>query len=242
MTTRIHLSMSLATGECVTLPQAAFHHLVQVLKLRAGEPFIVFDGSGGEYHAALETVGKREATLRVGQHVAVERESPLLVTLAQCVSKGERMDFVLQKACELGVTAIQPLLSGRSVVKLDESRWQKKLEHWQGVLVAACEQCGRTRIPALHPVQRLDRWLALPHPGLRLCLAPDASASLRAIAHAGDPITLLIGPEGGLADTELRAARGAGFETIGLGPRVLRTETAGVAALAAIQALWGDLR
>jgi len=241
---RIHIpDIELPAGAQLPLPDAAFRHLVQVLRLRAGERFVAFDGRGGEFPATLETVNKRDASARLGERLAVDRESPLDLTLAQCVSKGERMDYTLQKAVELGVTRIVPLLSSRSVVKLDAERWDKKLEHWRGVIVSACEQSGRTRIPDLAAPCALPTWLddGAAH-GMRLTLDPLGHHAWRELPAPSGPVTLLVGPEGGLSEHELHRARQAGFTGIRMGPRVLRTETAGVAAIAALQALWGDWR
>jgi 16S rRNA (uracil1498-N3)-methyltransferase len=239
--TRIYVEQDLATGQLVELPEAAARHLVTVLRRKAGDAFTLFNGRGGEYAATLESVGKRQSLARVGAFDLVNRESPLALTLAQSVSKGERMEFALQKAVELGVCDIVPVLTARSVVRVDDQRWEKKLEHWRGVIASAAEQCGRTRLPTLHAVLRLDRWLAkLPATTLKLTLAPQASTTLRQLSHAGEPIALLVGPEGGLSDAEIALAARHGFHSVTLGPRILRTETAGVAALAAFQALWGD--
>ncbi|NKF22376.1 16S rRNA (uracil(1498)-N(3))-methyltransferase [Solimonas marina] len=233
--------LALADDATVRLPDTAFRHLIQVLRLRPGENFVAFDGSGREYPAELVDVGKREAVARLGPAIDVDRESPLDLTLAQCVSKGDRMDYTLQKAVELGVTRIVPLLSQRSVVKLDAERWEKKLEHWRGVIVSACEQSGRTRMPALAAIAPLPGWLdTRDRAGLAVTLDPLAAQGLRSLSPPNGPLTLLVGPEGGLDDAELRRAHAGGFTGIRMGPRVLRTETAGVAALAALQALWGD--
>ncbi|MDE0855370.1 MAG: 16S rRNA (uracil(1498)-N(3))-methyltransferase [Nevskia sp.] len=222
------------------LPEAAARHVGQVLRMRPGELLTLFNGAGGEYDAVIEAVERRSVQVRVENFREVERESALRITLAQCVSKGERMDYTVQKAVELGVAAIVPLLSARSVVKLDSERWEKKLEHWRGVVVSACEQSGRTAVPHVFPVQKLDAWLAHCGSGPRLVLAPGGHHSLKELPPV-PAATLLVGPEGGLADEEVALAVHRGFTAIGLGPRVLRTETAGVAALAALQALWGDL-
>lgn len=240
--TRIYLPQALSQGDEIDLPDAAFRHLIQVLRLQQGESFTVFNGEGGEFEAELIQVAKKRATVRVGLHAQANRESSLDLTLAQCVSKGDRMDYTLQKAVELGVTRIQPLLSLRSVVRMDAERWDKKLEHWLGVMVSACEQSGRTRVPKLLPVQPLPGWLVEP-PGQRgtgLTLDPEGRHSLRDLPAPAGPLTLLVGPEGGLGPEELDSARRAGFTGIRMGPRILRTETAGVAALAAIQSRWGD--
>lgn len=237
--TRLYLPAVLTEGETVALPEAVARHAVQVLRLGPGAPLTLFNGAGGEFEAVLDSVGKRAAAVRVGAHREVERESSLALTLAQCISKGERMDYTLQKAVELGAQRIVPLLSSRSVVKLDAQRWQKKQEHWQGVVIAACEQCGRNRLPELLPVQTLSSWLA-DSQGLRLVLAPGGAQTLRELASVA-AASLLVGPEGGLSEGEIDEALRQGCVLVGLGARVLRTETAGVAALAAIQALWGDL-
>lgn len=233
----------LRVGASLRLPEGAFRHLVQVLRLRVGESFIAFDGRGGEYRAELSEVAKREATATLLSFDDVNRESPLDLTLAQCVSKGERMDYTLQKAVELGVTRIVPLISSRSVVRLDAERWDKKLEHWRGIVVSACEQSGRTRIPEMGDVLPLPTFFdsEAAH-GTRLTLDPTARHALHELPAPNGPLTLLVGPEGGLSDHELERARTAGYTGIRMGPRILRTETAGVAALAALQAMWGDWR
>lgn len=238
--TRIYLEPPLLEGNEIPLPEEAFRHLVQVLRLREGESFTAFCGDGGEYEATLTAVAKRSAMLRLGQRREVDRESPLDLCLAQCVSKGDRMDYTIQKAVELGVRRIHPLLSARSVVKLDGERWEKKLEHWRGVVISACEQSGRTRLPELAAPQALERWLpACAEPGLRLTLDPLAESGIAGLP-AANSVTLLIGPEGGLAENEIRQAATAGFRGLRVGPRILRTETAGVAVMAALQARFGD--
>lgn len=239
---RIYIAdVELHAAATLRLPDPAFRHLVQVLRLRVGERFIAFDGCGGEFAAQLSDVGKREATATLGERISIERESSLDLTLAQCVSKGDRMDYTVQKAVELGVTRIVPLVSSRSVVKLDAERWDKKLDHWRGVVVSACEQSGRTRVPTLVDVQPLASWLpTAAATSTCLTLDPLATQALRALSAPTGPVTLLVGPEGGLSEVELRRAADAGFIGLRMGPRILRTETAGVAALAALQALWGD--
>ncbi|GAC1630504.1 MAG: 16S rRNA (uracil(1498)-N(3))-methyltransferase [Nevskia sp.] len=238
--TRIYVDCALAPGARLELPDAAARHVAQVLRMRSGEALTLFNGDGSEYAAAIETAERRSVTVQIGAQAPVERESRLAVTLAQCVSKGERMDYTIQKAVELGAAGILPLLSARSVVKLDGERWEKKQEHWRGVVAAACEQSGRNRLPPVAPVQKFDAFLPTSTAGLRLVLAPTAAVSLKTLPAAA-AVTLLVGPEGGLSDDEIARALRAGYTGITLGPRILRTETAGVAALAALQALWGDL-
>ena len=240
MSTRIFIEDALTEGTNLDLPDAAARHVGQVLRMRVGEGLSLFRGDGCEFDASIEAVERRRVAVRIGARREPARESPLDLGIAQCVSKGDRMDYTIQKAVELGVARIQPLESSRSVVRLDAERWEKKQEHWRGVAIAACEQSGRVRLPALADLTTLDRWLATPEPGLRLVLAPGATTSLKTLPPA-TAITLLVGPEGGLSEAEIRAAVAAGCLAIGLGPRVLRTETAGVAALAVLQALRGDL-
>lgn len=238
---RLYCDLALSPGAEVTLPEAAAHHAVSVLRLQAGDALSLFNGEGGEYRAALVAVNKRETRARLLEFDATERESPVDITLALGISAGERMDYSLQKATELGVGSIQPLATERSVVKLAGERADKRLQHWQHVVVAACEQCGRNRVPAVAPVQKLFAYLADADRGRRLLmLSPDAGTPLKRVAPAAGVI-LLIGAEGGFAPAEYQAAQASGFEPVKLGPRILRTETAPVAALAVLQALWGDL-
>ncbi|HEX4872467.1 MAG TPA: 16S rRNA (uracil(1498)-N(3))-methyltransferase [Nevskiaceae bacterium] len=241
MSARFHIPPPLQAGE-QALPEAVFRHAVQVLRLRLGETLVLFDGEGQEASAELIRLERREAWVRVAAPQALSRESPLPLCLAQGIAKGERMDFVLQKAVELGVAEIQPLLTERSVLRLEAERWERKLAHWQGVVQAACEQCGRNRLPTLHPVRRLDDWLAgaAGQDGLKLLLDPRADQGLASLARP-TRATLLIGPEGGLSPAEIEQGRRAGFQGLRLGPRVLRTETAALTALAVLQARWGDL-
>lgn len=203
---------------------------------------VLFDGRGGEYPARIERIEKNRVFAELADWHDVERESPLAVTLVQALQAGDKMDFTIQKAVELGVRDIVPVESRRSVLKLAGERAGKRVAHWQGVAASACEQCGRNQVPLVAPLERLDHWLAKPAAGvLRLMLAPDAENTLSDIAPATN-VQLLIGAEGGLDPQEVLAARQSGFQAVRLGPRVLRTETAGLAALAVLQALWGDFR
>lgn len=214
-----------------------------VLRLAAGDALTLFDGAGGEYPAEVVRLGKSGVTVRMGERREIDRESPLVVTLAQAVSSGERMDYTIQKAVELGVARIEPLIASRCVVRLSGERAAKRVQHWHAVAAAACEQCGRNRMPAVAPVAPYADWLAqqaVPAPGSALLLAPRGDGRLRELPRPAGPVTLLAGPEGGFSPQEADAAARAGFTPIRLGPRVLRTETAAVAALAALQVLWGD--
>jgi 16S rRNA (uracil1498-N3)-methyltransferase len=243
------------SGEVIDLPAAVAHHASRVLRLREDDPVTLFNGEGGEFEARLTRIESRLVSAVVGKHHAVERESPLQVLLLQGLAGAERMDYVIQKAVEMGVAAIAPVTMARSVTRLDAARASKRAEHWRSVIAASCEQCGRNRLPLLHPLRDFDAALGSPDsvdPGadlgvrtgaaLSLVLSPGDGSSLTAFDRPSGAIRLLIGPEGGLSPDELAAAQRAGFRTARLGPRVLRTETAGVAALAAMNALWGDWR
>jgi 16S rRNA (uracil1498-N3)-methyltransferase len=240
--TRIHVPAPLEAPGEFTLPTQAGAHLTRVLRLEAGAKIVVFDGRGGEYAAEIASTGK-QVRARVLRHDPVERESPLHITLLQGVARGERMDLIVQKATELGVARIVPVLAERSVVKVDAKQRERKREHWQSIVVSACEQCGRNRVPAVHDAVALgDALKLLPDGGMRCLLAADAPDSLAhaATRAAGAKLVLLIGPEGGLADGEQKFALANGFIACRLGPRIMRTETAGLAALAALQAVAGD--
>lgn len=203
---------------------------------------VLFDGRGGEYLAHIQRIERERVVAELASWQEVERESPLAVTLVQALQAGEKMDFTIQKAVELGVRDIVPVESRRSVLRLSGERAAKRVAHWQGVAASACEQCGRNQVPLVAPLERLDQWLARPANGaLRLMLAPDADQALADLPPAS-AVQLLIGAEGGLDPQEVLAARQAGFRPVRMGPRVLRTETAGLAALAILQALWGDFR
>ncbi len=238
---RFHVPQSLAEGMPLSLPSAAAHHAARVLRLRAGDAVTLFNGQGGEYAARIVAIGKRDVEVEIGRHDPVERESLLAVTLVQSISSGERMDLTIQKAVELGVTRIVPVESARSVVRLDGERAAKRQQHWQQVAISACEQCGRNRIPEVRTISPLDAWLAaMEADTLRWILLPGADTALRDLPRPQKSVELLVGPEGGFTDDETGAARRAGYRPVRLGPRVLRTETAAPALLAALQALWGD--
>ena len=231
-----------AHGRCM-LPVAQAHHVARVLRLQVGEALTLFDGRGNEYPAVIVEIAKSRVVIEVGDGKPVDREPPLAVTLAQAISSAERMDYTVQNAVELGVKELQPLQSARSIVRLDQARAQRRREHWQSIAIAACEQCGRNRIPRVLPVKRFSEWLGeSPNEGdrARVMLSPLASVSIKSLPMPRSGITILAGPEGGLSPEEGDDARRSGFVAVRLGPRILRTETAAVAALAAMQTLWGD--
>ena len=237
---RIFHSQSLTPASQIALNANASHHLAKVLRLGIGAPLRLFDGHGGEYLSSIIEINKREVIVTVGEHQLIDLESPLKVTLAQGISKGERMDYTLQKAVELGVQRIVPLNTERSVVNLKGDRQERKLEHWRGVIISACEQCGRNTLPELLPMQSLDNWIRDEPRNLRLLLDHRANAGISDLNKSVD-LTLLIGPEGGLSENERDNAYAAGYCGLRLGPRVLRTETAALTAMAALQSHWGDL-
>jgi 16S rRNA (uracil1498-N3)-methyltransferase len=212
-----------------------------VLRLRAGDKLSLFNGDGNDYAAELVAVGARETRARVLGAQANRSESPLRIVLAQALARGEKMDWIVQKATELGVAEIVPLVTARSEVKLDEDRARKRLEHWRAVAISACEQSGRARVPMIAAVQSLSGWLEkLDGSGTRLALLPEGEIAARLLEAPAQVVALAVGPEGGFDEADVSALRNAGFRGLALGPRVLRTETAGLAAMAALQALFGD--
>lgn len=237
---RIFTPAFLEPGATVELDDRAARYLGRVLRTRAGDTVVLFNGDGRDYPATIVQVTKHTVAVRVNDVIAATNESPLHIELAQGIARGERMDFALQKAVELGVAAIQPLFCRRTEVKLSGPRLAKRMDHWRGVIISACEQSGRAVLPRLQEPAALGDWFHAPPEGARLVLRPEADATLPVLSRQ-DRACLLIGPEGGLADGEIAAALDAGFTPVRLGPRVLRTETAGPAALAVLQALWGDL-
>lgn len=241
---RFHCPVPLAAGTTIDLPENAARHAGRVLRLRAGDEIVLFDGNGGEYGARIADVERDRVTAEIGDRHAIDREAPIGVTLVQALQSGDKMDLTIQKAVELGAVGIVPVAARRSVLRLEGERAKKRVEHWRGVAVAACEQSGRNRVPVIAEIEALNRWLERPAVAnsMRLMLAPGAGATLAALPRptADTRIELLIGAEGGLAPEELDKATQAGFIGVRLGPRILRTETAGLAALAAMQCLWGD--
>ena len=240
--TRVHVPEPLTAGRRHTLEGDAANHIARVLRLKPGDPLTLFDGRGGEHAGRIEEFRKGAVIVAVGDRATAARESRLPLTLAQGVSRGERMDWVVQKATELGVTQILPVLTERSVVKLDASQAERKRLHWRGVAVAACEQSGRDRIPDVAiPLELHDVLAGVDSRDTCLLLSPAATQRVKDLKAPAGRIFVLIGPEGGLAESEQRAALDAGFAAVRLGPRVLRTETAAVAALTLLQHQFGDL-
>jgi len=239
---RHFVDLPLVEGASVALPEVAVAHLVRVLRLGPGDRVRLFNGDGHDYEAELESTSKRGADARVLARIAVASESPLSITLAQGIARGEKMDLILQKATELGVARVAPVVTERTEVRLDAERADKRAAHWRGVLASACEQSGRARLPELLAPRALADFLATEHSTLKLVLDPIASTTLAQLDIApSQSICLLVGPEGGLSERDLAAARATGFTGLRLGPRILRTETAGIAAIAALQARFGDL-
>jgi len=244
--TRCFVQAALAGQSQLTLPEGPSTHIARVLRLRAGAALTLFDGRGGEFEATILAVEKRGVRVQLGAHHAIEREASVAVRLLQCVIRAERMDFIVQKATELGVAAIVPVQSRHGVVRLDESAMERRQRHWQAVAIGACEQCGRNRIPELHtPVSFEAACAAGTGAHARVLLDPTGTGRLAQAlgSQIPEPLTdlsVLVGPEGGFGEDEIALARDHGFLICSLGPRVLRAETAPIAALAVIQALLGD--
>jgi 16S rRNA (uracil1498-N3)-methyltransferase len=238
---RVYHPDRLQIGRDATLDEASSHHLGRVLRMKVGDDVVLFDGAGGEYRALIRGMERSGVRVRVEAFEDVERESGLEIGLVQAVSAGERMEFTLQKSVELGAAWIQPILARRSKVRLEGERAERRVAHWQRVVNAACEQCGRNRVPRVRPLLEFTAWLGEPAAARhRLMLQPAADRRLSECGPLRESVELLAGSEGGLADEETALARHYGFVPVRLGPRVLRTETAALAALAALQALWGD--
>ena len=243
---RFYCPRGISVGASFDLPDDAARHASRVLRLREGDAVTLFDGRGGEYVANIVGVARERVTTEIVEWREIERESRIAITLVQALQVADKMDTTLQKAVELGVARFVPVASRRSVLKLEGERAARRVAHWRAVVASACEQCGRNRLPEVAEIAGLERWLAQPAvpSTLRLMLAPGATEGLHSLVPPADGVgvELLIGAEGGLAPEEMALAEAAGFRGVRLGPRVLRTETAGMAAVAAIQTLWGDFR
>jgi 16S rRNA (uracil1498-N3)-methyltransferase len=238
---RIRCDLRLGPGAQFALPPEAAQHVGRALRLKAGDAIIVFDGHGGEYDATIQRIDKERVDVKVGAWRDVEAESPLSLGIVQGLPEADKMDWIIQKTVELGVAWVQPIVCERSVVRLSGERAARREAHWRRVAVAACEQSGRNRVPEIRPTIGFQSWVAVPATAPRWMLVPGATA-IAAMPAPGGPLELLVGPEGGLSERERDLALSQGCLPVGLGPRVLRAETAPLAALAAIHALWGDFR
>lgn len=236
---RFYLPTALAPHTTLNLPDNIIRH-IHVLRLNAGDSITLFNGTGNDFAATLQTIGKRHAECHIHAQRQPENESPLAITLVQAISSGERMDFTLQKSVELGVRAICPIISERCVVRLSGERADKRVQRWQDIVIAACEQSGRSIVPTVQPIVSFSDYLRQMPPELHLMMSLRRATTLRDITPAPQTLRLMIGPEGGWTPAEEQAALAAGVQTITLGKRVLRTETAAMAAMAAMQVLWGD--
>lgn len=250
---RFYCPIEIATGQIIELPANVAHHAARVLRLEQGDEITLFNGNGGEFSAIIARISRSGTMVEVAEQLDIERESPLNITLVQAVCASEKMDWIVQKGVELGVSRIQPTVTNRSMVKLAGERADKRVRHWQQIVISACEQCGRNRVPQVLPLLSLPDWLdgqmieqrnlchGTPH-NLCFMLLPTAEKGLRDFPKVTQvaALTLLVGPEGGFAPEEEAAALAIGFIPLHLGERILRTETAALAAVAAMQALWGD--
>lgn len=239
---RIYHPGPLSVDEEVELDPKAATHLTRVLRLQLDAELVLFNGDGFEYKAGLSRIHRHRAWATVMNKQAVDNESPLKIHLCQGISKGERMDYTIQKAVELGVTHITPIFTEYGAVQLKADRLEKRIRHWQGIVSSACEQCGRNRIPVIEPPKKFENWIQTgDDASLKLTLAPDASTTLTSLDKRHQDIILLIGPEGGLSQDEIQLSQQHGFTSIKLGPRILRTETAALTVISIIQNCWGDL-
>ncbi|WP_199102963.1 16S rRNA (uracil(1498)-N(3))-methyltransferase [Aquitalea sp. ASV11] len=237
---RFFIETALAAGQTLSLPDAVVRH-IQVLRLKEGDSLTLFNGQGGEYQASLLSLQKRDASCEITRFDDISRESPIWLGLAQAISSGDRMEFTLQKGVEMGVSLFQPIAAERSVVKLSGDRADKRVQRWQEIVQSACEQCGRNTLPQVLPILSLNEWLQQQQQAdARLILSPLGTQKLADIASAPKRAWLMAGPEGGYSAREEGAALDAGWTPLKLGPRILRTETAALAAVAAVQAVWGD--
>ena len=239
---RFHCPRSLSIGACITLPDHVAHH-VQVLRMTPGDLITLFNGEGGEYTASLVAIEKKRVSVELKTFSAREAELPYAITLAQALPESSKMDWIIEKAVELGALMIQPLASQRCLVKLSDERAAKRQAHWQGIIVAASEQSGRNRLAHLAELSDYNDWIAQQDLHRRILLSPRAERSLSDWArhHPAQAVALVIGPEGGFTEPEENLARNNGVMTLSMGSRVLRTETAGLAALSALNAVWGEL-
>lgn len=239
--TRIFQPYTINQNSLITLDDNAFNHLIRVLRMKTGESITLFDGSNQITPAVIHEVNKKTVIVKTANSMLDNRESPLNIHLGQVISRGDKMEFTIQKSVELGVNTITPLLSERCGVKLDQERLEKKVQQWQKIVISACEQCGRNIIPSINPVMKLETWCANLTDSLKLNLHPKAEQGINQLPCDNNNISLLIGPEGGLSNEEISMTHQYQFTDILLGPRVLRTETAALTAITALQVRFGDL-
>ncbi|NNE37701.1 MAG: 16S rRNA (uracil(1498)-N(3))-methyltransferase [Gammaproteobacteria bacterium] len=239
--TRVYVETNLTSGEAVTIGNDSFHHLSHVLKHHEGDMIHAFDGNGGYFESIIISKSKRSMTIQPDVFVKDNRESDLRLTLAQGISRGQKMDFTIQKAVELGVYIFVPIMTDRSNVKLDSERSEKRLKHWQKIIINACEQCGRNVLPTILEPVKLEEWVTVDTNVMRYVLDPASDVSVSALNQRGPEVSLICGPEGGLSDSELDLSQKNGYSPVSLGPRILRTETAAISALAVFQSRWGDI-
>ncbi|OGT47618.1 MAG: 16S rRNA (uracil(1498)-N(3))-methyltransferase [Gammaproteobacteria bacterium RIFCSPHIGHO2_12_FULL_41_20] len=239
---RIFQATPFQVNTVIVLDKPASHHLMRVLRVNVGEKVTLFNGQGGEYHARIQHMDKHHVTAWVEAHIPHEVESPLRLHLAQGIARGEKMDYIIQKAVELGVHCITPLLTERCTVQLDATRREKRLAHWRSIIVSACEQCGRNQLPNIAEPEQLTAWLASVQTTMRFVLSPHVAETLPShFPEAAKEALLLIGPEGGFSDAEMQRVYQYRFIPLNLGPRILRTETTSVAAIAVLQNRYGDM-
>ena len=238
--TRIYQPIPLSENLMITLDKDASHHILHVLRLQTGTQLKIFNGQGGEYDAELIGMEKKHARIKVKNFSDIKCESPLLIHLGQGIVRGEKMDLIIQKAIELGVNEITPLITEFSNVKLAADRLEKKHAHWQAVAISACEQSGRNKLPKIHPPELIATWLQHSAADLKIILDPFAKTDLKNYKQA-ETVCIVVGPEGGFCENELDLAKQHHFLPLQLGPRILRTETAALAAIAILQAKWGDM-
>lgn len=240
--TRVYHSGPLSAHRRVELDEASSRHLTRVLRIASGDPLVVFDGRGAEYPARVAEIGRR-LTVELGERAAVDKESPIALTLIMGIARSDHMDFAIRKSTELGIAAIVPAITARTQASRSRAQLERRMRHWEGIIISACEQCGRNTLPVLAHPQALAGVIGTPPKAgtLRLVLSPDGELTARGLARPGTGVELLVGPEGGLTAEELELAMASGFRSFRLGPRVLRTETAAISAIAILQAVWGDL-
>ena len=238
---RVYQDAALINGQNLSLSVETAHHLINVLRMKQGQMIYIFNGQGGYFEATIKLITKRQIEIIIGEYHDVENESQLYITLAQGISRGQRMDYTLQKAVELGVSRIVPIMCQYGNVKLDKQQQQKRIDHWQKIIIGACEQSGRNRLPLLNIPVNFTDWINEESSGLKILLHPSRENSLDMYQPKNNHIILLAGPEGGFSDPEVESAIKCGFNPVTLGPRVLRTETIALAAITASQVLWGDM-